>query len=841
MQKAFLSHSSFDKEYVRIVARHLGRANVLFDENNFDIGVDFRKEIVNGLGESKMFVFFASKKSISSYWCNYEIEKAELYKIRGELQKCICIIIDRDITHRDLPEWMQESKIVLQPRPALAYRDILHSLIEMIDEDKKPPYIGREDYTAKIKEVVAEIGKTRKQVFVFSGLDGIGKRQVFLHNLPQLLDLKEGPYYLLNDSSTFEDIYLMLLEDTSELFDKDIYVKELMIFRSLDGSKQIVEIAEKIISLCKDGFLPCFIDHGSLLQDNGELKHGIKQIFEIVINSGDFYICIHERRTPYFKDNFDHDRLCHFKINPLTKSDIAIILRILIKRLGKNPIDEKINEIAEYIDGYPPAVYFSAKFIDEYGLDVLIADKSMLIDFKSKRFSSFISRLTLSDEEWNILRYLITEGFMQIDVLAQSLGLSVEEIAPKVKNLIDLSLISYIDEKYGISKPIRDSVARVKGFFSNTEYDDVAKRLTSAYWKDDTSCPYLEVVDATINAVARSTKGNIEEYKSFLRPSTLKRIAQELYYQQDWETSIEYAKRGLELDDHDIEFNILIFKSYAKQEKWDAALEYLGIIQSSGHRHFYYLEGFFYKSQRKFKDAIESFRKALASGDSYFAVIRDYSDCLFRVGEYALASKHINQILREDSENIFVLDLAIRIDLEMKDYKKALVLLQQLERCDIDGRFIYSRKASYFVKLHNWNEALINIDLAIKIGLNYFEVLAEKANILIELGKMDEAEDLLKLIREKHKDQRHDVQFGLKCKLLSRQGRWREAYACWENLNEKSFPVHLSLLASIMEQKTRDYSVSLSEREAGRAELNRIKGQLKTIEEIGNFDSDDYE
>ena len=46
MGKAFLCHSSRDKEFVRVTARHLGRAKVVYDEMTFEPGQDFRDQIL---------------------------------------------------------------------------------------------------------------------------------------------------------------------------------------------------------------------------------------------------------------------------------------------------------------------------------------------------------------------------------------------------------------------------------------------------------------------------------------------------------------------------------------------------------------------------------------------------------------------------------------------------------------------------------------------------------------------------------------------------------------------------------------------------------------------------
>lgn len=87
MKKVFLCHASEDKEYVRILANKLTRAKVIFDEMSFNAGEDFREEIIRSLDDTAIFVFVASKKSISKMWCHFEINNAELKIMRGDISK----------------------------------------------------------------------------------------------------------------------------------------------------------------------------------------------------------------------------------------------------------------------------------------------------------------------------------------------------------------------------------------------------------------------------------------------------------------------------------------------------------------------------------------------------------------------------------------------------------------------------------------------------------------------------------------------------------------------------------------------------------------------------------
>jgi hypothetical protein len=83
--KAFLSYSSVDSAFTRVVAQRLGRARVTFDQFSFKPGMDFRQAIRKGLDESRLFVLFASKASLTSTWVRYEFGEAEIGIIGADL------------------------------------------------------------------------------------------------------------------------------------------------------------------------------------------------------------------------------------------------------------------------------------------------------------------------------------------------------------------------------------------------------------------------------------------------------------------------------------------------------------------------------------------------------------------------------------------------------------------------------------------------------------------------------------------------------------------------------------------------------------------------------------
>jgi hypothetical protein len=104
VSKAFLSHSSLDKAFVEAIALRLGRVQVVYDNWCFESGNLFIKAIPAALTGSELFVLFASRASLRSFWVQLETDHAELLLASSVLKKAVVFIIDDAVNHTELPK-----------------------------------------------------------------------------------------------------------------------------------------------------------------------------------------------------------------------------------------------------------------------------------------------------------------------------------------------------------------------------------------------------------------------------------------------------------------------------------------------------------------------------------------------------------------------------------------------------------------------------------------------------------------------------------------------------------------------------------------------------------------
>ena len=141
--RAFLSHGSTDKTIVSQVAKELGRQYCLFDQWAFDSGDDFLDIIRTRLDDSGAFVLFASAHSMTRDWVQFEIDEAELRKIRGSINKFLVFLIDDKVSLEDIPEWLRRGRIRSLKSPKAIAREIIYHLHELVRGQQHPIFVGR--------------------------------------------------------------------------------------------------------------------------------------------------------------------------------------------------------------------------------------------------------------------------------------------------------------------------------------------------------------------------------------------------------------------------------------------------------------------------------------------------------------------------------------------------------------------------------------------------------------------------------------------------------------------------------------------------------------------------
>jgi tetratricopeptide (TPR) repeat protein len=835
MYKAYLAHSHADKAYVETVAKRLSRARVIYDVQNFSPGVDFRNAIRDGLDQSSLFVLFASSESLRSTWVKFEIDEAEVRRRLGKLQDVLVFIVDASTKVSDLPEWMRRGRVLSQTRPTQASRVILSQLIYQTGAEQQPLFVGREQLLQDMaKEMVPSSGQRPPQLLIASGLQGVGRRTLMRRALRDNLSLDFGPVFYLEDTDGLDRLYVLLLDETTVLPDRATMASAIAKFAAANAKERADLIAEQLSIIAADNAATVLVDDGCLLDPSGQYVPGAAAVFErLGTHTSEPYLILIQRRKPHVElTNFGECRVASFVVPPIAPEPMKRLFGQSFKLSGlPAPKEEQIDEIVPYLSGYPPSVNLAIGYSKTYGLETLLVDKSVLVDFRVRTFSRIVERLELSPEERQIARVLGIEPSLSLDVISTLTDMAPDQIAPRIRRLIDFNLVVQEAGKYSLAAPIRDTVYRAFGLLNREEFSQMGSKMKEKYWQKIDVAPPLEVIDATVYTLARSNDRELASFADLIIPSALLKIATEAYNAREWITARDLAERAVLADPtleraHTIYSKALVRLAHEGTGEWSAAEKSIRIMEKAGIRGHQYLRGFLEWKRGNLEEAIKAYIAAEKAGDKGVPIYRDRAHCFFKLGQIAEADRDIQIAMKRYARNKYIVDLAAEIAIVRGRYSEAEELIGDLESIDVLENFLH-RRASLKAARKQFLSALEDTENACLREPPLHHILAQRVDILIELSRFPEATDKLVELESRFRGRNaHDVHLGLRCKLELRQGNWQQAEKYHDQLDSKTSAVHLGLRAEILRQKITDSKLKEHERNALEQEAKTIESKL---------------
>lgn len=223
MNRAFLSHSSAQKDFVRAVAKELTPSRCSFDEYCFETGEKILDEIIRKLNNTDLFVLFISNEALESDWVKREILNADYLISSNRIKQIYPILIDstvNPVTDNRIPGWIKEYLLKVISSPIKAFHKIT-SRLRQLDMETNPIYqakrnlfVGRHQEKEELENTLnLSIDPYYKCIFV-SGIEGVGRRTFLERSLKEngFVNPNMDPFVLqLNSRSTIDDLMLFLI------------------------------------------------------------------------------------------------------------------------------------------------------------------------------------------------------------------------------------------------------------------------------------------------------------------------------------------------------------------------------------------------------------------------------------------------------------------------------------------------------------------------------------------------------------------------------------------------------------------------------------------------------
>ena len=817
----YLAHASQDKPFVDRVALQLGRHRVVYDKWTFKAGDSLLEAMQQGLDDSDVFVLFASLRSLHSVWTNYEIDEAEWRLAIGGLRNTTTVILRGELDVKDLPSWLTQTLVITSSNPKHTARALIGEAARNDDQSPTKFFMGRERELYEMASKLAPIDTPPPRVVVMHGLQGVGRRTLLRRAASDYLSLNTLVEVDLLENEGLTELYIKLSDEAKGFETRSDLAQEIAAFTELDSARQAEEVAKLLSLMSMNSESVLVHDRGALLNELGQYNEDSIRLMSALEEYEGVYLFIAQRRRPDLIGFPSPVPLALHQAAPLALNAIEQLLQNYLKRADVRSQPNEIRELAEYMGGYPPAVDLAVTLVKQYGLAVILADKTILVGFLSRTFADALKKIALPKHGSAILKILAAFSYLPLDAISAAVGVQPENLAADLRALMDENLVGVSDAgHYAVSPPVVRGVETVFGRPTTADYEFLGTYLREVHWAPEAPLPDLDVIDATLVSIARSDSTALDEFGDVILPSMIERYAEQCYHNKDWTTAKSLAQRALDADSNRHRARRILFQAYVRESEWPQAESVLQDIQANNRKDRFYLEGFMLWKRGDLNGAVTAFEDAAKSGHRSPSVQRDRAHCLFRLGRISEAWDAVRQADQHFGENRFVLDLAAQIAIAKREYSAAAGYIDRLERLDYPENVAH-RRATLLIGQGRLQDARREAERAIDTANPRFEAIAQLCDIYVRLDD-DRAERAIQELKPGNNTHYKDVQLGLEVKRLLRDGHHRRAALQWAGIRNQGLPVHNALWAEILRQRIDDLATSLVERIEAEAELSSM-------------------
>jgi tetratricopeptide (TPR) repeat protein len=783
--RAFLSHSSTNKEFVRAVANELGRQYCLFDEQVFEDGEQFKAAIETMLDESAVFVLFVGEDTLNRMWVQFELDEAWYRKLESRISKALVFLLTSSIQFSALPRWLGRAKISSVTSAKATAREIRHHLEELLRSKQQSQFEGRSADIESLQKILTPLGQRPPRIVGVYGLPNVGRR-TFLKKAAQLsLSYPKTLEVAVGDGDTLAAVSIKLANLLEPFSTKDGFDAIVASIQQQTEDQLLHRNIANLRAANSHKELPYLLDEGGLLTPDGSFAEPIQKLLARADEEGDLYVfAVSGRRLPA--------TIPSLNIRPLAEEDSQ---RLIAKIADAEKVIlsvPQIREIAEYVNGYPPCAYFAVDQAKAYGVQSVIMDKNRLVQFRTSAFVKFLSEKQLTSEQRSILLVLARYSPVPAQVLAKALTFSDQVLIGNLIALVDHSLVlPDSNGLYGIAGPVSEAV--LTQFRDDTEIDHerVFSALKDLLASDDEALPRLQLYRQLLKAALR-TGAHREDIFHFT--SDLISFAEDFYHRREYRQCVDAARLAVAESPQSVSGRDFLIRALIQEALWKEAEDELQVFRSYAPiRDWYFLNGFLHRKAGRLKLALPEFQLAEKHGRGGTALHREIANAYFLLGNLPMAKQYVDRglLIRE---NRFLVDLKIQIAISEGHEQKARQGLVQLEATDSEA-FVWHRLSTVELRFGKYGEALQAAERAVaKVeGRAPFGMLAQLMTCQIRQDQHAEADVTLQQINRSYSNQKADIRLGLECRLEIERKRFRKALAVFARIQDPSTSVYTAM------------------------------------------------
>ncbi len=767
MPRAFLSHSSKDKEFVKNVIQKLRQTDIIYDKFSFEAGEKTLEEILNGLNKSDLFILFISEAALKSDWVKREIKEAKDLKDNNVINKLYPIIIDENIKHDDksIPHWLQENyNLKFIARSNIVARLIRQKLKELswskhpVLEERKSIFVGRNDLINEFEQRIDDYEKDLPIVIFASGLPNIGRKSLMKHCLIKSnVVLKESfdpPVILIDSHESIEDFILKCYDlgitseiDTENLLEKSIDEKARLarnLINDIQAANEIVFIE----------------DTGGIILPGGHIAEWFLKILNIGgLKRDKIALSIASRFHTNRGFLEKYGEIYYMEVPELSRRERKGLFKRYSEVIGLNLRKDDLKYFSKYLSGYPQHAYFTANHIKKNGIPYAKKNIDLIKEYNNDHVSTLLSDFENNDDALELLRLLSEFDFISYDFLVD-----LHEDETKCINYIDQFINQGICELFGRNKEyiriidaVRNYILRGNESLPN-RYDKKLKQHVNEWVQNDDL--HVDDISNFFISIKEALNNGYKIPKRYLIPSHyLKSMIDKYQNDRDYDGVIDLAQNILEnkenLDEfilREIKYWLCLSLARIRSEKFLQEVQFF-----YGTREYDFLLGFYYRRVSRYSDAISSFEKTLEEHPNFHRAKHELVQSYMDKQEYGQALEYAKENYIHNSNNplhiqsyfVCILNTNKKFDDKTKQTLKKLIDDLEKIKTNKGKEIALTTKSLFYQKVKdNPQKALEFAEQGIKQFPKSPYPYIQKFEVLKQQGKTEQMEETVESIKD---------------------------------------------------------------------------------------------
>jgi hypothetical protein len=672
MAKAFLSHSSENKDLVEKIAIQLGRNNCFYDKMTFEAGNLTIEEIFSSINETDIFVLFISEPALESKWVKKEISQARKNLNNGWIERIFPIIIDKTIKYSDsrIPQWIKKPyNLRVLDNEVLILKKITQLLREVVFKKNKhiqeleTLFVGRNDLTQEFETKIINIDNRKPTcIIAYNFFPGMGRR-TFLKNAlrkTNLIDRLYEPVILpIESKESVEDFIYKL-----NIINPDYSVTEPD-FSELDIDSKILIAKDLVKNFSDNNEIIFIIDEGSIVLPNTKIVDWFQRLIEFSDFENQITFCLISKFRPDGVKVARSNKLLAFRIDELSKPDTQTLFLQYLRILNiEIPSDDK-KFFIDYLVGIPGQIIFTANLISSSNIIEAKKHIDEISDYSDLMAVSIFELFKDDELTRQILIAMSKIDIISLDLLYEIFG-NNEEVNNSIQKLFNLSVFNFMFSGYEyikLNSAISDYITRSRIQLNqkySSHFNGLIKKSLSQDLDKQLHTDYSDFLFTLQNMIQNGIK---IPKKYFLPSYVLKAIVQK-YYDRRYDIAqnlcIKLLENSRKFDAQIIrETRYWLCLAYARDNKNstidDKFFEEVSFFKEEhiDNKDYYFLLAFYFRNRGKMDSAEQYYLKVLDLGGDHSKTKRELVNVYLSQGNYPKALDLARENYERFKTNVF--------------------------------------------------------------------------------------------------------------------------------------------------------------------------------------------